>query len=166
VKPLGDTRPGWKVLRMLGAMLGLSGFDAEVIEDVRRDIVGSPQQVGDPRDLSAWAGSAWAIPGRAVKPAAPRAQALERIAEVGIYAGDPIVRRAPSLQKTNDAKAAPPRASMHRRSLRSGSPPATAYACARAGGEAILAGTRGFRGSRGLRAHRARAAGDLAPGRR
>jgi NADH-quinone oxidoreductase subunit G len=97
VKPLGDTRPGWKVLRMLGAMLGLGGFDAETIEDVRRAIA---------PDLAAWAqsglGNALAAP---VKPPAPRAQALERIAEVGIYAGDPIVRRAPSLQKTNDAKA-------------------------------------------------------------
>jgi NADH-quinone oxidoreductase subunit G len=97
VKPLGDTRPGWKVLRMLGSMLGLAGFDAELIEDVRRGIA---------PDLAAWAraGLDNALEAQ-VKPAAPRTQILERIAEVGIYAGDPVVRRAPSLQKTNDAKA-------------------------------------------------------------
>ena len=96
VKPLGDTRPGWKVLRMLGSMLGLPGFDAELIEDVRRQIA---------PDLAAFAtaglDNALDAP---VKPAAPRTQILERIAEVGLYAGDPVVRRAPSLQKTNDAK--------------------------------------------------------------
>jgi len=96
VKPLGDTRPGWKVLRMLGSMLGLPGFEAETIEDVRRGIA---------PDLAAWTqaglGNEMEAP---VKPAAAPAQKLERIAEVGIYAGDPVVRRAPSLQKTNDAK--------------------------------------------------------------
>src|SRR4030095_8773350 len=37
-KPLGDTRPGWKVFRMLGAMLSLPGFEAETIEAVRASI--------------------------------------------------------------------------------------------------------------------------------
>jgi NADH-quinone oxidoreductase subunit G len=36
VKPLGDTRPAWKVLRVLGNLLGLPGFDQETVEDVRR----------------------------------------------------------------------------------------------------------------------------------
>ncbi len=38
VKPRGDARPGWKVLRMLGTMLGLPGFEAETIEAVRESI--------------------------------------------------------------------------------------------------------------------------------
>jgi NADH-quinone oxidoreductase subunit G len=97
VKPLGDARPGWKVLRMLGSMLGIAGFDAETIEAVRAQIA---------PDLGAWAAAGLGNGCAAeMKPAAGRAQGLERIAEVGIYAGDPIVRRAPSLQKTNDAKA-------------------------------------------------------------
>jgi NADH-quinone oxidoreductase subunit G len=97
VKPLGDTRPGWKVLRMLGSMLGLPGFEAETIEAVRRGIA---------PDLQAWAEKGLDNTLEApVKPAPPRTQTIERIAEVGIYAGDPIVRRAASLQKTNDAKA-------------------------------------------------------------
>jgi NADH-quinone oxidoreductase subunit G len=97
VKPLGDTRPGWKVLRMLGSMLGLPGFDAEMIEDVRRAIA---------PDLAEWAraGLDNAVDAP-VKPAARATKELERIAEMGIYAGDPIVRRAASLQKTTDAKA-------------------------------------------------------------
>jgi NADH-quinone oxidoreductase subunit G len=98
VKPLGETRPGWKVLRMLGAMLGLAGFDAETIEAVRRAIA---------PDLAAWArGGLDNTLETEVKPASARGAGLERIAEVAIYAGDPIVRRSPALQKTADARAA------------------------------------------------------------
>jgi NADH dehydrogenase/NADH:ubiquinone oxidoreductase subunit G len=123
VKPLGDTRPGWKVLRMLGAMLGLAGFEAETIEACAR---GS-------RPTCAWARPASTIRSTRGEAGGAAAAALERIAEVGIYAGDPIVRRAPSLQKTNDAKACADRALQlgHARLARR-SPRATAFACARA----------------------------------
>ena len=100
VKPLGETRPGWKVLRMLGAMLGLADFEAETIEAVRAQMVGSAQPVGD-----------WARAGLDNAPvetvaAKPSASApMEAIVETGIYAGDPVVRRAASLQKTADARA-------------------------------------------------------------
>ena len=40
VKPLGDTRPGWKVLRVLGNLLGLPGFDYNSAEEVRADALG------------------------------------------------------------------------------------------------------------------------------
>ena len=95
-KPLGDTRPGWKVFRMLGAMLGLPGFEAETIEAVRRAIA---------PDLQAWARSGLDNSVEsAVQPRNTQAAGLERITEVGIYAGDPLVRRAASLQKTKDAR--------------------------------------------------------------
>jgi len=98
VKPQGDARPLWKVLRVLGTLLEIPGFDAETLEDVRCAIA---------PDLQAWASGRLA---QAAQPldwqlrAAPAA--LERIAEFPIYATDPIVRRSPSLQKTGDAKAA------------------------------------------------------------
>jgi NADH-quinone oxidoreductase subunit G len=38
VKPLGNARPAWKVLRVLANLLGLDGFDYESIEDVRREM--------------------------------------------------------------------------------------------------------------------------------
>jgi NADH-quinone oxidoreductase subunit G len=96
VKPLGESRPAWKVLRMLGTMLGLAGFEAETLEGVRTAIA---------PDLGAWARAGLNNEIEAgVRAAAARAAPLERIAEVGIYAGDPIVRRATSLQKTTDAK--------------------------------------------------------------
>src|SRR5208283_2061785 len=35
VRPLGDTRPGWKVLRVLGNLLGVAGFNFDTSEAVR-----------------------------------------------------------------------------------------------------------------------------------
>jgi NADH-quinone oxidoreductase subunit G len=105
VKPQGDARPLWKVLRMLGSLLDLPGFDADTVEQVRARILGSPRQAGDPRGLAAWAKAGLS---NGIAPlewqvrAAPAA--LERIAEFPIYATDPIVRRSPPLQKTSDAK--------------------------------------------------------------
>jgi NADH-quinone oxidoreductase subunit G len=97
-KPRGATRPGWKVLRMLGSMLGLEGFDADTVEDVRAAIA---------PDLDAWvrAGLSNDAAPFAFTIAAP-GKGLERVAEWPAYGTDAQVRRAPSLQKTADARAA------------------------------------------------------------
>jgi NADH-quinone oxidoreductase subunit G len=100
VPPLGDTRPAWKVLRVLGNLLGLDGFEHESAEAVRAEALGDVAQL--PQRLSN------AVP---VPPAAPRASSgVERIADVPIYATDALVRRAASLQQTTDAR--PPVASL------------------------------------------------------
>ncbi|MGD9951621.1 MAG: NADH-quinone oxidoreductase subunit NuoG [Burkholderiales bacterium] len=106
VLPLGETRPAWKVLRVLGTMLGRSGFEFDTIEEVRAACLAG-------RDVAALLDNR--IQG-ANSPAAPRAEGLERIAEVPLYFADPLVRRAPSLQRTRDARA--PRAWMNARLLR------------------------------------------------
>src|ERR1700693_6449665 len=41
VKPLGEARPAWKVLRVLGNLLGLSGFDYETSEAIRDEVIGA-----------------------------------------------------------------------------------------------------------------------------
>ena len=41
VQPLGETRPAWKVLRVLGNLLGLAGFDQQSAEDVRVEALGA-----------------------------------------------------------------------------------------------------------------------------
>jgi NADH-quinone oxidoreductase subunit G len=41
VRPLGETRPGWKVLRVLGSILGLKGFEFETAEEVRDAALGT-----------------------------------------------------------------------------------------------------------------------------
>ncbi len=97
-KPRGDARPGWKVLRVLGSMLGLEGFGADTIDAVRASIA---------PDLQAWAQAGLS---NEIAPfaftLAPPAQGLERVAEWPLYGTDAQVRRAPSLQKTADARAA------------------------------------------------------------
>ena len=105
VKPLGETRPAWKVLRVLGNLLGVPGFDYDSVEEVRRDVLGDGSDVSSKLDNR--------LRSTAIDTIAPvRSEDVQRIAEVPIYAADAIVRRAPSLQKTRDA--APPAAWMNR----------------------------------------------------
>jgi len=95
VKPQGQTRPGWKVLRVLGTMLGLKGFEAETSEQVLHAALGSST------DLAS------RVNNRAPLPAVlntPVVSELERLAEVPIYSTDALVRRSTALQKTADAK--------------------------------------------------------------
>ena len=108
VRPLGETRPGWKVLRVLGNLLHLPGFDYETSEAVRDEVTGGAVDLSarcaNPVVAVAAVGSDVRLP-----------NTLERIAEVGPYSADALVRRAPSLQKTSDA--APPTARMNSSAL-------------------------------------------------
>jgi NADH-quinone oxidoreductase subunit G len=107
VKPLGEARPAWKVLRVLGNLLGLAGFDHNDTKDVLRDALGDTPTGNVQGFLSNEV--------RGVMPAVePQAiDGLERVAEVPIYQTDAVVRRSPSLQMTQDA--ALPVARMHSR---------------------------------------------------
>jgi NADH-quinone oxidoreductase subunit G len=101
VKPLGEARPAWKVLRVLGNLLGLPGFDYDNSEQVRDEAV-KPGEVAAKLD-NRLAGVALQLAGAS--------GGLQRIADVPIYFSDAIVRRAASLQRTRDAAA--PRAWMN-----------------------------------------------------
>jgi NADH-quinone oxidoreductase subunit G len=98
VKPLGETRPAWKVLRVLGNMLGLSGFDADssqavlsqVLPDVAHGAVVPSSRLDNNSSNSA-----------VDTAAANRAPCV-----ASIYQLDSLVRRAPALQSTSDAKGA------------------------------------------------------------
>jgi NADH-quinone oxidoreductase subunit G len=88
VRPLGETRPGWKVLRVLGTMLGLPNFAFDTIEEVRAAAL--------PADITARLSNACAVSVDVSAAAAP--------VTASIYQLDGLVRRAPSLQATADAK--------------------------------------------------------------
>ncbi len=107
VRPLGDARPGWKVLRVLGNVLRLDGFDQDTSEGVR-------DEVCQPAAIEARLSNVINGVPAAVKSKANGA--LERIADVPIYWTDSLVRRAPSLQQTADARL--PRAIMSSDTLR------------------------------------------------
>ncbi len=108
VKPAGDARPGWKVLRVLGNEFELSGFDFETSEDVRQEALGDVAAVAT-RLSNANAANAASAASGATPPAVP-GSGFERISDVPIYASDSLVRHAASLQLTADARA--PRASL------------------------------------------------------
>jgi NADH-quinone oxidoreductase subunit G len=105
VNPLGDARPGWKVLRVLGSLLGRPGFDFDTIEQVRAACLAG-------RDVAGLLSNSIS-PGEA--PVAEKAQGIQRIADVPMYFTDPLVRRSPPLQKTRDGR--PPKAWMNSRLL-------------------------------------------------
>ena len=96
VKPLGDTRPAWKVLRVLANLLGLPGFDFESSQDVLKQVAGADaaQLPADKLGNGTEAG----IDLSAVAAQAP--------AVASIYQLDGLVRRATSLQLTADARQA------------------------------------------------------------
>jgi NADH-quinone oxidoreductase subunit G len=96
VKPLGDTRPAWKVLRVLGNMLGVPGFDFETSQEVLAKVVKADAELVPADKLS-----------NASKAAIRLDVAASEPASAAIYQLDSIVRRAPALQLTADAKAAP-----------------------------------------------------------
>ncbi|MBT9493847.1 MAG: molybdopterin-dependent oxidoreductase, partial [Paucibacter sp.] len=93
VKALGETRPGWKILRVLGNLLALDGFAQDSSEQVRGEALGV--------DLSAQLSNAGAA---AIQTGTP--STIERLADLPIYASDVLVRHATSLQLSNDAKQA------------------------------------------------------------
>ncbi len=89
-RPPGEARPAWKVLRVLGNLLGLPGFDYVSSEEVRDELL---------RDL----GGAGVSPATSFVPG--RLTAVDSTREVSIYAVDPIVRRSRPLQETRDGRA-------------------------------------------------------------
>jgi NADH-quinone oxidoreductase subunit G len=95
VQPLGETRPAWKVLRVLGNLLDLPGFDQDSSEAVRAGIgLDGLPVAGCDHGLS----SALAVDLSTAMPAG-----IERVAPVRIHDADALARRSPPLQKTHDA---------------------------------------------------------------
>jgi len=101
VKPLGEARPAWKVLRVLGNLLSVAGFDQDSSEMVRDEVLKGVDICSKLNNQ---------LQGYSAQPVAV-AGGLQRVADVSIYATDAIVRRSAPLQATQDAQT--PRALMH-----------------------------------------------------
>ncbi len=106
VAPRGEARPAWKVLRVLGNLCDVAGFDylsSEEVRDEARGLLGDRQPGNDcdwpcPEELN--------VVG----------EATVRLGDVPLYASDGIVRRATALQQTDDAGV--PRAGINARTAR------------------------------------------------
>ncbi len=101
VRPLGDTRPAWKVLRVLGNLLGLPGFDADTSQAVLAAAL--PGVAGGSLLDASRLNNADVGVGPAAADQSP-AQTSPCVAP--IYQLDGLVRRATSLQLTSDARGA------------------------------------------------------------
>ncbi len=95
VKPLGDSRPAWKVLRVLGGLIELDGFLFNMPEEVLGEALSENYcaKLNNGSSVNALSISNLALQ-----------SGLERVSDVNIYAGDQIVRRSSALQLTRDAK--------------------------------------------------------------
>jgi len=98
VRPLGECRPAWKVLRVLANTLGLTGFDYESSEEIKNEIFGAekPSKV------------VWNRLNNNLRvlfdvQVMEKDKALQRLGEVPQFQMDGIVRRSPPLQKTKYA---------------------------------------------------------------
>jgi NADH-quinone oxidoreductase subunit G len=131
VRPLGDARPAWKVLRVMGNQLGLAGFDFDTSEQVR-------EAIGPLDGIAAKLSNR--LEGLALRVPAAGA-GLERVADVPIYFADSLARRAPSLQATADAR--PPRAHMSAQAMAAlGIEPGATVRIRQGDGEAVLEAVR------------------------
>lgn len=92
----GESRPGWKILRVLGNLGELEGFDYVSAEQVRDEL---KQQF--PTDLSF--DNKMALADNYTLPGSSNGK-LMRVSSVNNYRGDPITRRATALQKTADGR--------------------------------------------------------------
>ncbi len=91
VRPLAETRPAWKVLRVLGSLLDLPGFGFETVEEVRAAALPADiaAKLSNATDASIVVGAAAGEP-----------------CVAAIYQLDGLTRRATALQLTADARAA------------------------------------------------------------
>ena len=107
VRPAGEARPGWKVLRVLGNLLNLEGFEYETSDQVRSEAVSA--------DVNAMLSNETSIAPAKPSSVQRNAGAAERIADVPIYFSDAIVRRSTPLQETHAAR--PPKARANAQTL-------------------------------------------------
>ena len=98
VEPKGGARPAWKILRVLGNLTGVDGFDYISSEDVKNEVRSLCESI----ELSNTASNTISdTPSFKINPVSDE---LHRSTDVPMYATDSVVRRATSLQKTIDAQ--------------------------------------------------------------
>ncbi|ARU04119.1 NADH-quinone oxidoreductase subunit G [Comamonas serinivorans] len=93
VRPLGDTRPAWKVLRVLANVLELPGFDFDASPAVLAAALGDGVQQLTDTQLSNRTNASVRASTSNVAPAV-----------AAMYQLDSLVRRAPALQATQDGR--------------------------------------------------------------
>jgi NADH-quinone oxidoreductase subunit G len=91
-RPPGEARPGWKVLRVLANLLGVTGFDYLSSEDVRNELKGALDGM-------------YAAPPAAGAFVAGHLNGVDKVLGTPIYRVDAVVRRSRPLQETRAGRA-------------------------------------------------------------
>lgn len=94
VTPKGDSRPAWKILRVLGNLTGVDGFEFMSSEDVKDEVRSKCESI----ELSNM------VDAVVSKVDISTAAGLHHASDVPMYAGDAVLRRADALQRTVDAQ--------------------------------------------------------------
>ncbi|MHB1870105.1 MAG: NADH-quinone oxidoreductase subunit NuoG [Steroidobacteraceae bacterium] len=92
-QPVGEARPGWKILRVLGTLLDLANFEYLSSEQIREELV-----------ALCGGATAYAAPAYAGTHTVEAGGAAARVIDVPMYQIDALVRRAPSLQSTLEGR--------------------------------------------------------------
>lgn len=109
IKPLGQTRPAWEVLKILGNLLKLSNFDYSSSKEIYKDFIKNINNVKNrlnnivPNEIINTLINKYNYTLSKNYTSSTLLNNLERVSDIPIYFTDSIVRRALSLQKTNDA---------------------------------------------------------------
>jgi NADH-quinone oxidoreductase subunit G len=97
VKAKGESRPAWKVLRVIGNILNLEGFEFASSEAVRDELIAKGSEFVGGLDNG--------LKNFQIHLVTSVPESLQRIADVPIHFADPLARRAPALQQTADSRA-------------------------------------------------------------
>lgn len=99
VHPLGESKPAWKVIRVMGNLWEVPGFTQESAEALSIELEKQYTEI-----VKAGIQTPIAFARTTLEPLA--ANGLRRLAPISLYGVDGIVRRAKSLQATPDAQVA------------------------------------------------------------
>ncbi len=105
-RPLGAARPAWKILRVLGSLLGLAGFEYQSSAGVSQELAARLKQETPAAAADSPAVTAKAAP---VETSKATARSIAPVLDMPMYAVDPIVRRSDALQRTREGRAQPQR---------------------------------------------------------
>jgi NADH-quinone oxidoreductase subunit G len=94
--PPGQGRPAWKILRVLGNELELDGFGYNDVTEIREELKSLCRDIQLSNDYT--------LDNIEIPDAVNAGQSLLRIGDLPAYKSDMLVRRARSLQKTQDAQ--------------------------------------------------------------
>jgi NADH-quinone oxidoreductase subunit G len=106
-RALGSARPAWKILRVLGNLTGLPGFEYQSSDQVRDELAARTQSTANEASAAA---SGLSIDSKASTAGQGEASQSSAEPDVPMYAIDPIVRRSWPLQRTREGRAAAARA--------------------------------------------------------